>query len=96
MSRVPTDRDHRFLPALCTIKYRVRPQDCPQEMERNEAAARHSWARQHDWLLLRFFPFPVGHPEAAPGRAWVLHTHVPGQESEIDGEAQCHLTKVIS
>ena len=32
-------------------------------MERNQAAARHSWARQHAWMLLRFFPFPVGHPE---------------------------------
>ena len=29
-------------------------------MERNEAAARHSWAWQHAWLLLHFFPFPVG------------------------------------
>ena len=32
-------------------------------MERNWAAARHSWARQHAWLLLNFFPFPMGHPE---------------------------------
>ena len=29
-------------------------------MERNSAAARHSWARQHAWLLLNFPPFPVG------------------------------------
>ena len=29
-------------------------------MERNSAAARHSWARQHAWLLLHFLPFPVG------------------------------------
>ena len=29
-------------------------------MERNSAAARHSWARQHAWLLLNFLPFPVG------------------------------------
>ena len=29
-------------------------------MERNEAAARHSWAGQHAWLLLNLFPFPVG------------------------------------
>ena len=32
-----------------------------QEMERNQAAARHSWARQHTWLLLSFSPFPVRH-----------------------------------
>ena len=32
----------------------------PQEMERNQAAARHRWARQHAWQLLSFFPFPVG------------------------------------
>ena len=43
--------------------YSARAQDCPQEMERNEAAPRHSWARQHAWLLLSFFPFPVVHPE---------------------------------
>ena len=40
-------------------------------MERNQAAARpscarHSWAWQNAWLLLRFFPFPVGSPVAAP------------------------------
>ena len=29
-------------------------------MERNQAAARHSWAGQHAWLLLNFFPMPVG------------------------------------
>ena len=29
-------------------------------MERNSAAARHSWARQLAWLLLNFLPFPVG------------------------------------
>ena len=40
--------------------------DGPQEMERNLAAARHSWARQHAWLLLNFFPFPVGHPPHPP------------------------------
>ena len=34
-------------------------------MERNQAAPRHSWARQQAWLLLRFFPFPVGHPMSA-------------------------------
>ena len=39
--------------------YSARAQDCPQEMERNEAAPRHSWARQHAWLLLSFFPFSL-------------------------------------
>ena len=29
-------------------------------MKRNSAAARHSWARQHAWLLLNLYPFPVG------------------------------------
>ena len=28
-----------------------------QEMERNKAADRDSWARQHAWLLLNFFHF---------------------------------------
>ena len=30
------------------------------------AAARLSWARQHAWLLLILFPFPVGHPPHPP------------------------------
>ena len=25
----------------------------------------HSWARQHAWVQLSFFPFPVGHPISA-------------------------------
>ena len=47
------------------VLYRVRLQNGPQEMERNEAAARHTWAKQHAWLLLSFFPFHVGHPMSA-------------------------------
>ena len=43
--------------------YSARAQDGPRDIERNEAAPRHSWARQYAWQLLRFFPFPVGHPE---------------------------------
>ena len=43
--------------------YSARAQDGPQDMERNEAGDRLSCARQHAWLLLNFFPFPVGHPE---------------------------------
>ena len=35
--------------------------DVAQETERNEAAARHSWARQHTWLLLSFSLFTVRH-----------------------------------
>ena len=45
-----------------SYNYRADGEDGPQEMERNEAAARHSWARQHAWPLLRFFPFLVRHP----------------------------------
>ena len=41
--------------------YRVDGVDVAQETERNEAAARHSWARQHTWLLLRFSPFLERH-----------------------------------
>ena len=37
------------------------PHDDPQEMERNEATAKHVV-----WLLLHFFPFFVGHSAAAP------------------------------
>ena len=42
-------------------------------------------ARQHAWLLLTFFPFPVGHPPHLPCTCWVasiqnitkkLHTRV--------------------
>ena len=51
--------------------YRADGVEGPQEMERNEAAARHSWARQHAWLLLTFFPFPVGHPPHPPCRSEV-------------------------
>ena len=29
------------------------------------SCTRHNWARQQAWLLLRFFPFPVGHPMSA-------------------------------
>ena len=36
----------------------------PKQWEIIEAF-KHSWARQHDWQLLRFFPFPVGNPMSA-------------------------------
>ena len=45
----------------------MRPQDVPQEMERNEATAKHVDWPSCAWLLLRFFPFPVGNPVAAHG-----------------------------
>ena len=45
------------------IMYSARAQDDPQEMERNEALAKHVAWPCCDWLLLNFFPFPVGHPE---------------------------------
>ena len=40
--------------AYCALYplYRVDGVDVAQEAERNKAAARHSWARQHTWLLL--------------------------------------------
>ena len=44
------------------IMYSVDGVDVAQEMERNLAAARHSWARQNTWLLLSFSLFPVQHP----------------------------------
>ena len=43
----------------------VRPQDGAKEMERNEATAKHVAWPSCAWLLLRFFPFPVGHSVAA-------------------------------
>ena len=36
--------------------------DGPQEMERNKATAKHVAWSNCTWLLLSFFPFPVGHP----------------------------------
>ena len=39
-------------------------------MERNSAAARHTWARQHAWLLLNLLPFPVGQTIYAPCTVW--------------------------
>ena len=56
------------------IKFKVPPQyradgvDGRQEMERNLAAARHSWARQQAWLLLSFH-FLLGNlcPQAVQG-----------------------------
>ena len=47
----------------------VRPQDGAKEMERNEATAKHVAWPSCAWLLLRFFPFPVGHSVAAPVRS---------------------------
>ena len=41
--------------------YRMDGVDVAQETERNQAVARHSWARQHTWLLLSLSPFPVGY-----------------------------------
>ena len=41
--------------------YRMDGVDVAQETERNQAVARHSWARQHTWQLLNFSMFPVRH-----------------------------------
>ena len=38
-------------------------QDGPQEMERNQATAKHVVWHSCAWVLLSFFPYPVGHPE---------------------------------
>ena len=46
--------------------YRADGVDGPQEIERNKAAARHSWVRQNTWLLLSFFASPVRHPPHPP------------------------------
>ena len=35
----------------------------PTRVNGRTATELHSWARQHAWLLLKLFPFPVGHPE---------------------------------
>ena len=43
--------------------YSARAQDGQQEMERNEASAKHVVWPSCAWLLLRFFPYPVGHPD---------------------------------
>ena len=52
---------------LCTIFSPVQGGwgGCPTGNGKKLAAARHSWARQHAWPLLSFFPFPVGHPMSA-------------------------------
>ena len=42
------------------VLYRVRLQNGPQEMERNEAAAKHIVWASCAWLQFSFFPFPVG------------------------------------
>ena len=52
-----------------TAYYRVRPQDGPQEMERNYATANYVAWPSCAWLLRSFFPFPVGHSVAAHGKA---------------------------
>ena len=44
-------------------QYSARAQDGPQEMERNEATAKHFAWPSCAWLLLSFFTYPLGHPE---------------------------------
>ena len=57
----------KYIFCLPLILYLVRPQDVPQEMERNEATAKHVDWPSCAWLLLRFFPFPVGDPVPGHG-----------------------------
>ena len=45
------------------LLYSARAQGGPQEMERNEATAKHIAWPSCAWLLLTFFPYPVGHPD---------------------------------
>ena len=70
--------------------YSARAQDGPQDMERNEAAARHSWDRQHAWLLLRFFPFPVGHSEHEHCRP--ISSHKTYKRAESGRKLSCDTT----
>ena len=55
-------------PYHLSAQYSARVQDGQQEMERNEATAKHVAWPNCAWLLLRFFPFPVGHSVAAHSR----------------------------
>ena len=55
--------EHHYLRSI----YKMRPQDGPQEMERNEAKAKNVAWPSCAWLLLSFFPFPMGHSVAAHG-----------------------------
>ena len=50
-------------PYHLSAQYSARVQDGQQEMERNEATAKHVVWPSCAWLLLRFFPYPVGQPE---------------------------------
>ena len=65
-------------------------------MERNIAAARHSWARQHAGQLLSFFLFPVGHPMSA-GCTYI--PYLPGGQAVLlhvdlrDGGVQAPLLR---
>ena len=43
--------------------YSAHAQDGPQEMERNQSTAKHVVWPSCAWVLLSFFPYPVGHPE---------------------------------
>ena len=46
-----------------TPKYSARAQDGTQEMERNEASAKHVAWPSCAWLQLSLFPYPMGHLE---------------------------------
>ena len=48
-----------MLVATCS----ARAQDGTQEMERNQAKAKHVACTSCAWILLSFFPYPLGHPE---------------------------------
>ena len=58
---------------------KIQSVDVAQEIERNSAAARHSWARQHTWLLLSFYPFPLRHPPHSRVRS------LPWTRKQVEG-----------
>ena len=64
-----------IIPWKSSVHYSARAQDGPQEMERNEAAAKHVACPSCAWLLLNFFPYHVGHPE---------HKHCKGMVKKVD------------
>ena len=59
--------EHHYLRSI----YKMRPQDGPQEMERNEAKAKPVAWPSCAWVQLSFFPFPVGNPMSAGCRVAV-------------------------
>ena len=64
--------------------YSARAQDCPQEMERNEATSKHVAWPSCSWLLLSFFPNPVGHPKHEQCRPYFEHFREQYREGQME------------